>query len=73
MTQREIIIGSHCFLCDFALYGYMYHPSCCDCLCFCEVGIGVTFLLNAIIYKNEFELIKILHLFCNLDICNACV
>jgi hypothetical protein len=54
-TQREILIGSHYFLCDFALYGYTYHPSCCDCFCFCEVGIGVTCLLNATIYKNEFE------------------
>ena len=53
--QREILIGSHCFLCDFASYGYMYHPSCCDCFCFYEVGIGVTCLLNGIIYKNEFE------------------
>lgn len=53
--KKNILIGSQCFLCDFALYGFMYHPSCCDCFCFCEVGIGVTCLLNAIIYKNEFE------------------
>jgi hypothetical protein len=53
--SKRILIGSHYFLCDFALYGYTYHPSCCDCFCFCEVGIGVTCLLNATIYKNEFE------------------
>lgn len=52
-TERgEFMQAIAVFLCHFALYTFMNKDSRCLCLCFSELGIGVSCLPNAIMYEK---------------------